>query len=75
MLLFGAVVVASLLHAIDDPIARVLTIPQETLDDSGRELKRWLLGQLVSLLIIGILTWAGLRFIGLSSAPSALALG
>lgn len=42
------------------------------LDDSGRALRRWLLGQLLSMVVIGILTGIGLALIGL---PSAFALG
>lgn len=42
------------------------------LDDSHRALKLWLLGQLVSMTIIGVLTTLGLWLLGV---PSALALG
>lgn len=41
-------------------------------DASGRALRLWLLGQLVSMLLVGILTTAGLMVLGV---PSALALG
>lgn len=44
----------------------------EALDDSGRALRRWLYGQLVAMVLIGVLTWLGLWMIGL---PSAVALG
>lgn len=44
----------------------------EALDDTGRALRRWLLGQLVSMAIIGLLTGIGLWIIGV---PSALTLG
>lgn len=47
-------------------------VADEALGDSGRALKNWMLGQLVSMAAIGILTAAGLMLIGL---PSALALG
>lgn len=42
------------------------------LDDSHKALKLWLLGQLVSMTVIGILTTIGLWLLGV---PSALALG
>lgn len=44
----------------------------DTLDDAGRALSLWLGGQLLAMLIVGIMTAAGLWLIGL---PSALALG
>lgn len=45
---------------------------EATLDSSGRALKLWLLGQLVAMLIVGVLTGLGAWLIGL---PSATALG
>lgn len=42
------------------------------LDDSHRALRLWLMGQLVSMTIIGVLTTIGLTLLGV---PSALALG
>lgn len=42
-----------------------------TLDNSGRALRLWLLGQLISMTIVGVLTGAGLALIGV---PSAVAL-
>jgi predicted PurR-regulated permease PerM len=42
------------------------------LDDSGRALKLWLMGQLVSMVLVGTLTGLGLWLIGI---PSALTLG
>lgn len=44
----------------------------QALDASGRGLRLWLLGRLVSMLVVGLLTWLGLVAIGV---PSALALG
>jgi predicted PurR-regulated permease PerM len=44
----------------------------EALDDSGRALRLWLLGQLVSMSLVGLLTGLGLWLIGV---PSALTLG
>jgi predicted PurR-regulated permease PerM len=46
-------------------------LANEALTDSGRALKLWLIGQLVAMLLVGLLTWLGLWFIGL---PAALAL-
>lgn len=44
----------------------------EALADSGRALRRWMLGQFVSMALIGVLTALGLMLIGL---PGAMALG
>ena len=44
----------------------------DALDASGRALRLWLLGRLVSMGVVGLLTWLGLSLIGV---PSALALG
>lgn len=41
-------------------------------DATGHSLKAWLVGQLVSMLVVGLLTWGGLTLIGV---PSAVALG
>ena len=43
----------------------------DALDASGRALRLWLLGRLVSMAVVGLLTWIGLAAIGV---PSALAL-
>lgn len=45
---------------------------ESAMDNAGRALRLWLLGQLVSMTIVGVLITAGLYLIGL---PSALALG
>jgi len=44
----------------------------ETLDDAGAALKQWLLGQLISMAIVGSLTGFGLWLLGV---PAPLALG
>jgi predicted PurR-regulated permease PerM len=44
----------------------------ETLDDTGRALRLWLLGQLVAMSLVGLLIGVGLALIGV---PSAFALG
>ena len=43
----------------------------DALDNTGRALRLWLLGQLLVMVSIGVLTWIALVFIGI---PSALAL-
>ncbi len=48
------------------------TLAAQALDASGRGLKLWLVGRLISMLVVGLLTWLGLVLIGV---PSALALG
>jgi predicted PurR-regulated permease PerM len=47
-------------------------IAAQAMDDSDRALRLWLRGQLVSMVIVGVLTGIGLWLIGV---PSALALG
>jgi predicted PurR-regulated permease PerM len=44
----------------------------DALDDSGRALRLWLRGQIISILLVGTLTWAGLALAGV---PAAFALG
>ena len=44
----------------------------QALAASGRGLKLWLIGRLVSMVTVGLLTWLGLSIIGV---PSAMALG
>ena len=44
----------------------------EAVDDSGRALGLWFRGQLISMAIVGALTWLGLILLGV---PSAFALG
>jgi predicted PurR-regulated permease PerM len=44
----------------------------QALEASGRALRLWLLGRMVSMSVVGLLTWLGLTIIGV---PSALALG
>lgn len=47
------------------------SVASEAMDDSGRALRLWLKGQLWAMIIIFVLTWAGLKLIGV---PSALVL-
>ena len=44
----------------------------ETLDDAGEALRQWLGGQLLAMVLVGVLVTAGLALVGV---PSALALG
>lgn len=44
----------------------------EAVDDSGRAVGLWFRGQLISMAIVGVLTWLGLTLLGV---PSAFALG
>jgi predicted PurR-regulated permease PerM len=43
-----------------------------TLDDAGEALRRWLAGQLLAMIMVGLMVTAGLALVGV---PSALALG
>ena len=43
----------------------------DAIDDTIRALKLWLLGRVVSMVVVGVLTWIGLTLIGI---PSALTL-
>lgn len=45
---------------------------REAADATGRALKKWLMGQLMDMVVVGVLTGVGLALIGL---PSPLALG
>lgn len=48
------------------------SLAAQAFDDSGRALRLWLLGRLVSMTLVGLLTWIGLWLIGV---PAALTLG
>ena len=52
--------------------ARGRALAAQALEASGRALRRWLLGRMVSMAVVGLLTWFGLMIIGV---PSALTLG
>lgn len=51
---------------------RVQPLIEETVDDAGRALSLWIGGQLIAMLMVGVMTALGLWLIGLNSA---LALG
>lgn len=77
LVLFGAVFLAGNPHLYRTGLLKLVperrrALADEALTDSGRALKRWLLGQLVSMAIVGTLTGLGLWLLGV---PSALALG
>lgn len=52
--------------------ARGRALAAQALAASGRALRLWLLGRIVSMAVVGLLTWLGLTILGV---PSALALG
>lgn len=77
LLIFGAVFIA--LNPALYLRGLVLLVPkdrrpvvEEALRDSGRAVKKWMAGQFVSMLIVGVLTGLGLWLVGV---PSAIALG
>lgn len=77
LIVFGAVFFAGQPRLYRKGVLKLLPaesrpLAAETLDDCGRALHLWLLGQLFSMALVGALTWLGLWLIGL---PSALALG
>lgn len=77
LVLFGAVFLAGNPNVYRTGVLKLVPerrreLAGEALTDSGRALKRWLLGQLVSMAVVGTLTGVGLWLLGV---PSALALG
>lgn len=77
LLLFGAVFLAGNPHLYRTGVLKLVPerrreLADEAMKDSARALKRWLLGQLVSMAVVGGLTGLGLWLLGV---PSALALG
>ena len=86
--IFGAaaalvvVIVAGIYIAVSPEVYRdglIMLFPKpmqaqiaETLDDAGEALRLWLGGQLLAMIIVGILIGVGLALVGV---PSALALG
>lgn len=76
LVLFGAIFLAANPSLYKRGLVKMVPrrgreLASDTLSDSGRALKLWLMGQLVAMLLVGLLTWLGLWFIGL---PAALAL-
>ena len=58
------------LIALFPPVHRELA--RDILDDLGRTLRAWIVGQLLAMLILGVLTWIGLEIL---NVPYALAFG
>lgn len=58
------------LIALFPPVHRELA--RDLLEDLGRTLRAWIVGQLLAMLILGVLTWIGLEIL---SVPYALAFG
>jgi predicted PurR-regulated permease PerM len=52
------------------PVHRELV--RDILNDLGRTLRAWIVGQLIGMIVLGILTWIGLELLGV---PFALAFG
>jgi len=52
--------------------SRGRALAAQAIEASGRALRLWLLGRMVSMAVVGLLTWLGLMIIGV---PSALTLG
>ena len=76
IVLFGAIFIAANPSLYKRGLIKLIPkrgrhLARETLEETGRALKLWLMGQLVAMLLVALLTWLGLWFIGL---PAALAL-
>ena len=76
LVLFGAIFIASNPSLYKRGVTKLVPrrgrgLADESLNETGRALKLWLMGQLVAMLLVGALTWLGLWFIGL---PAAMAL-
>lgn len=77
LLLFGAVFIAADPSLYKAGILKLLpagrrALAADALGDCDRALKRWLVGQLVSMALVGLLTGLGLWLVGI---PSPVALG
>lgn len=77
LLLFGGIYLAISPRLYRDGLVKLVPPAVQpnvnaTLDDSGEALKRWLAGQLIAMLLVGVFTAAGLWLAGV---PSAFALG
>ncbi len=77
LVLFAGLYIAAQPRLYHDGFLKLVP-PQErdrigaTLVRCGRALRNWLLGQAIAMVMVGVLTWAGLALLGV---PSALALG
>ena len=77
LLLFGGIYLAISPRLYRDGLVKLVPPAIQpnvnaTLDDAGEALKRWLAGQLIAMLLVGVFTAAGLWLAGV---PSAFALG
>ncbi|KHK91105.1 hypothetical protein LK12_09325 [Novosphingobium malaysiense] len=77
LILFGAVFFAAQPSLYTRGVVKLVppdrrTLVSQSLQDSGRALRLWLLGQLISMIVVGVLTGVGLWIAGV---PSAMALG
>lgn len=77
LIAIGAVFIAAQPNLYRDGLLKLLPaeprpLAAETLDDCGAALRLWLKGQIVSMVIVGLLTWFGLAIAGV---PAAFALG
>lgn len=77
LVFFGAIFIAAQPRLYRQGMLKLLPsesrpLAGEAMDDAGRALKLWLLGQLISMVVVGVLSGVGLWLAGV---PSALALG
>jgi len=77
LILFGGIYLATSPRLYRDGLVKLVPPAVQpnvnaTLDDAGEALKRWLAGQLIAMLLVGVFTAAGLWLAGV---PSAFALG
>ena len=77
LIFLGAVFFAAQPHLYQNGFLKLFPVSwrglvAEVVEDSGRALTLWFRGQLLSMAIVGVLTWLGLTLLGV---PSAFALG
>ena len=77
LILFGGVYLAIDPHLYREGLIKLVPPPfqpnaRATLDDAGAALKRWLAGQLLAMVLVGVFTSLGLWLVGV---PSPFALG
>ena len=77
LITLGAVFFAAQPHLYQNGFLKLFPVSwrgllAEVVEDSGRALRLWFRGQLLSMAIVGVLTWLGLILLGV---PSAFALG
>jgi predicted PurR-regulated permease PerM len=77
LILFGGIYLAINPNLYREGLIKLVPPPLQpnaraTLDDAGAALKRWLVGQLLAMVLVGVFTALGLWLVGV---PSAFALG